>query len=64
MAKRLSKMKCLEVKTNKYQTRKSPPFHAYQCSNKIRKGKDGMYKSVEDKNGRWFWKKNNKTRKI
>jgi hypothetical protein len=62
---------CQEVKTGKYQTRKSPPFHAKDCKGQTKKGKDGLYKSKSDKRGVFTWKKisdgktkSHKTRKI
>ena len=51
--KRVSKMKCERV------TRKNssyPPFNANTCPGKLRKGKNGMYLSVETKNGIFKWK--------
>jgi hypothetical protein len=48
---------CKEVKTKKYQTRKSPPFHAKDCKNQTKKGKDGVYESKPDKRGVYAWKK-------
>lgn len=58
-------MKCEEVKTTKYQTRKSPPFHAAQCAGQTKKGKDGTYVSKEGSNGVYKWVKvgSNATRK-
>lgn len=50
-------MKCEEVKTTKYQTRKSPPFHAGQCAGQTKKGKDGTYTSKEGSNGVYKWVK-------
>jgi len=57
MRKRTSKIKCSKIKSKKYKTRKSPPFRAITCANKIKKGKDGLYKSISDINGRYFWSK-------
>ena len=50
-------MTCTEVKNKKYQTRKSPPFHAKDCKGMTRKGKDGMYVSKADKNKVYKWVK-------
>lgn len=50
-------MVCEEVKSEKYQTRKSPPFHAGQCPEQIKKGKDGDYVSKEDARGVYKWVK-------
>lgn len=50
-------MPCTEVKTEKYQTRKSPPFHAKDCKNLTRKGKDGPYRSKADAKGIYKWVK-------
>ena len=54
---RKSKLECKEVKTEKYQKRKSPPFHAAHCVGQIKKGKDGMYISKESSNGVFKWVK-------
>lgn len=50
-------MACKEVKEKKYQTRKSPPFHAGDCKGMTKKGKDGMYVSKPDKNKVYKWYK-------
>ena len=50
-------MSCEEIKSKKYQTRKSPPFHAKDCKGMTRKGKDGMYVSKADKNKVYKWVK-------
>ena len=50
-------MPCTEIKNKKYQTRKSPPFHAKDCKGMTRKGKDGMYVSKADKNKVYKWVK-------
>jgi len=60
-------MPCEEVKSEKYQTRKSPPFHAGDCKGETKKGKDGEYVSKPDARGTYKWIKAtsvNKTRKI
>jgi hypothetical protein len=52
--RRISKMKCRST------TRKSgklPPFDAGTCPYKLRKGKDGMYRSTDRADGVWVWKK-------
>jgi hypothetical protein len=56
-------MPCTEIKNKKYQTRKSPPFHAGHCKDLTKKGKDGDYLSKPDSNGTYKWIKVNKTRK-
>lgn len=56
-------MPCEEIKTEKYQTRKSPPFHAKDCKDLIKKGKDGDYISKPDSKGTYKWIKNT-TRKL
>jgi hypothetical protein len=57
-------MSCTEVKSSKYQTRKSPPFHAGDCKGLQKKGKDGIYVSQADKRGIYKWvKKRTSTRK-
>jgi len=50
-------MTCTEVKTSKYQTRKSPAFHASECKGTRKKGKDGDYVSKADKRGVYKWTK-------
>ena len=50
-------MSCKEVKSAKYQTRKSPAFHASNCKGTRKKGKDGVYVSQADKRGVYTWKK-------
>lgn len=57
-------MSCKEVKSAKYQTRKSPPFHAGDCKDKTKKGKDGSYVSKPDSRGVYKWVKVNATRKL
>ena len=54
--RRKSKMKCLKVTRNNKQ--KIPPYSAYQCPGKTRKGKDGWYTSTDGKDGVWRWAKN------
>ena len=57
-------MPCTEVKSAKYQTRKSPAFHARDCKGLQKKGKDGIYVSQADSNGIYKWvKKANQTKK-
>ena len=60
----LIRMACNEVKTEKYQTRKSPPFHANDCKGQTKKGKDGQYISKADAKGSYKWVKANGTRKL
>jgi hypothetical protein len=49
-------MKCNEVKTKKYQTRKGPPYHAKDCKGLVKKGNDKKdYISVTDKKGIYKW---------
>ena len=50
-------MSCEEVKTAKYQTRKSPSFHAGECKDMTKKGKDGDYISKPDVRGVYKWVK-------
>ena len=57
-------MACTEVKTKKYQSRASPPFHAKDCKNLTKKGKDGDYRSKSDAKGVYKWMKGIKTRKV
>jgi len=56
-------MVCAEVKTQKYQTRKSPAFHAKDCKGLSKKGKDGVYISKPDARGIYKWVLNT-TKKI
>ena len=48
-------MACIEVKSRKYQTRKSPAFHAQDCKGMTKKGKDGSYVSKPDARGVYKW---------
>jgi len=48
---------CKEVKTEKYQTRKSPPFHAKDCKDSVKEGKNGTYISKPDSKGVYKWVK-------
>ena len=57
-------MNCIEIKTRKYQTRKSPAFHAKDCKGLSKKGKDGQYISKPDTKGIYKWVKVNTTRKM
>jgi len=57
-------MSCKEIKTSKYQTRKSPAFHAKDCKDLTKKGKDGQYVSKKDARGIYKWVKLNSTRKM
>lgn len=57
-------MVCKEIKTSKYQTRKSPAFHAKDCKDLTKKGKDGDYISKKDARGIYKWVKVNTTRKM
>jgi hypothetical protein len=53
---------CKEVKNRKYQTRKSPAYHAGQCKGLQKNGKDGLYISKATR-GIYKWIKVSKTRK-
>lgn len=56
---------CVEVKSEKYQTRKSPAYHAKDCKGLTKKGKDGSYISKPDTKGIYKWVKAvNSTRKM
>jgi hypothetical protein len=48
-------MGCDEVKSEKYQTRKSPPYHAKNCKDLTKKGKNGEYVSKPDAKGIYKW---------
>jgi len=48
-------MPCEEIKDKKYQTRKSPPYHAGECKGMIKQGKDGFYISSPDTRGIYKW---------
>jgi len=50
-------MTCTKVNSKKYQTRKSPPYHAGDCKGSIKKGKDGTYISKADVRGVYKWVK-------
>lgn len=50
-------MSCTEVKSNAYQKRKSPSFHAGECKGQTKKGKNGSYISKADKRGIYKWVK-------
>lgn len=52
-------MSCKELKTKKYQTRKSPAFSAQACKGLTKKGKDGTYISKADARGIYKWVKAN-----
>jgi hypothetical protein len=57
-------MTCTEIQSEKYQTRKSPAFHAKDCKNLTKKGKDGDYISKADSRGVYKWVKTRGTRKV
>jgi hypothetical protein len=47
---------CVPVNTKKYQTRKSPPYHAKDCKGMSKKGNDGKrYVSAPDARGVYKW---------
>jgi hypothetical protein len=49
-------MACKKVNDKKYLERNSPPFHANECKEVIKKGNDGkMYISKKDKNNVYKW---------
>jgi len=48
-------MPCEEIKDKKYQTRKSPPYHAGECKGMIKQGKDMFYISSPDTRGIYKW---------
>jgi len=54
---------CKQVKDKKYQTRKSPAYHAGQCKGLQKNGKDGLYISKPDTRGVYKWIKVSQTRK-
>jgi len=56
-------MTCTKVNSKKYQTRKSPPFHAGDCKGSVKKGKDGTYVSKADTQGVYKWVKVTKVTK-
>jgi hypothetical protein len=61
----MTKDKCQKVDSKKYQTRKSPPYHANLCKGKVLKGNDNNpWKSISDSRGVYTWKSLNKTRKL
>jgi len=59
MRKRLSKKiyDCVKLDTKKYKQRKSPPYHARECPNKIKTGNDGkLWISLSSITGIFTWK--------
>ena len=54
---------CKKINDKKYQTRKSPAYHAGQCKGLQKYGKDGLYISKADTRGVYKWIKVSKTRK-
>ena len=49
-------MPCIEVKTKKYQSRNSPPYHANDCPGQTKTGNDGKpWKSVANKKMIYKW---------
>ena len=56
-------MPCVKIKSQKYQTRKSPAYHAKDCKDQVKKGKDGTYESKPDKNGTYKWVKQTRKKK-
>ena len=57
-------MPCEEVMSAKYQTRKSPAYHAQECKDMTKAGKDGNYVSKADSRGIYKWMKVQQTRKL
>jgi hypothetical protein len=50
--------KCIKLNNEKYTKRDSPPYHANDCPNQIKKGNDNLnYISIKDKNNIYKWKK-------
>lgn len=49
--------KCIKRTAKRYTSRNSPPFSAMDCKRKMKKGKDGMYRSKPDKNNVYKWVK-------
>jgi len=50
--------KCIKLNNEKYTKRNSPPFHANDCPNQIKKGNDNLnYISIKDKNNIYKWTK-------
>lgn len=57
-------MSCIEIKTKKYQSRNSPPYHANECKGEIKVGNDGKnWKSISNKNMIYKWIPISKTSK-
>ena len=50
---------CVKQYTKKYMSRKSPAYPANQCRGRTMYGEDGIYKSTENSNGVYTWKKQN-----
>jgi hypothetical protein len=59
MTKRISKKiyNCVKLESKKYKERKSPPYHARDCPNKIKTGNDGkLWISLSSITGIFSWK--------
>lgn len=55
---KMAETKCKKITSKKYQTRKSPPYHANMCPNVIKKGNDNNeWISVANKRGVYTWKR-------
>ena len=57
--KKSSSRGCVKQYTKKYMSRKSPAYPANQCRGRTMYGEDGIYKSTENSNGVYTWKKQN-----
>jgi hypothetical protein len=56
---------CLNLKTDKYSFRNSPPYPANKCKSMKKRGNDGkMYSSQPDKNGTYKWVNVNKNKTV
>ena len=57
-SKTKSKSSCVTSDNKKYQSRPGPPYPAQKCPGYFKSGNDGkIYRSVQDKNGIYKWKK-------
>jgi hypothetical protein len=56
---------CIQIKTQKYSLRNSPPYPANKCKSMKKKGNDGkFYLSQPDKNGTYKWTNVNKNKTL
>lgn len=50
-------MPCTKIKSGKYLKRPSPPYHAGECKNKVKRGNDGQkWISAQNSRGVYVWR--------